>query len=84
MASATLADNLQVMQQERQPADTSDSDAVSGRPALGPARAEIARERWSDVNKNKYKSRGASDVKKISNDHLEVRNLLSLTINVTF
>ena len=66
------------MQQERQPADISDSDAVSGRPALGPARAKIARERWSDVNKNKY------NVKKISNDHLEVRNLLSLTINVTF
>ena len=60
MASATPADNLQVMQQERQLADTSDSynlhvmqqerqladsDAVSSRPALGPARAKIARER---------------------------------------
>ena len=43
MASATPVDNLQVMQQERQPADTSDS--VSGRPALGPARAKIARDR---------------------------------------
>ncbi|CAB4040917.1 DNA-directed primase polymerase, partial [Paramuricea clavata] len=48
-----------------------------------PPPAKIARERWSDSNKNKYKSRGASDVKKIClrdrvnqfpNQHLCVRS----------
>ena len=76
MASASQENiNLQVAQGRQQ--ENSDNNSANRPPP-----AKIARERWSDSNKNKYKSRGASDVKNIClrdrvnqfpNQHLCVR-----------
>ena len=64
MASASQENiNLQVAQGRQQ--ENSDNNSANRPPP-----AKIARERWSDSNKNKYKSRGASDVKNITNVEL--------------
>ena len=71
MASASQENiNLQVAQGRQQ--ENSDNNSANR-----PQPAKIARERWSDSNKNKYKSRGASDVKNITNVEL----LTQRTIN---
>ena len=71
MASASQENiNLQVAQGRQQ--ENSDNNSANRPPP-----AKIAREQWSDSNKNKYKSRGASDVKNITNVEL----LTQRTIN---